>query len=213
MTQHLVLHVDSDFSSPYALSAYAALVAKDLPFTLEALDLHAKQNTAPQYARASLTSRVPMLTDGDFSLSESSAIAEYLEDAYGAPQYPRVLPAQPRPRARARQIQAWLRSDLAALRAERPTTVIYADKNPLPLSAAARAAADRLLAAANTLIDVHGGPLFGDWCIADIDLAAMLGRLTANGDAVPDKILKYVETQFKHPAMQNWWKRAKQAIA
>jgi hypothetical protein len=41
----------------------------------------------------------------------------------------------------------------------------------------------------------------------------MLARLSANGDAVPDKLRKYVETQFQHPAMQGWWARAKQAIA
>jgi len=213
MAHNLVLYVDSNYSSPYALSAYAALQAKGLPHTLQALDLHAGQNTTPQYAHASLTSRIPTLVDGNFSLSESSAIAEYLEDAYGAPQYARVLPARPQLRARARQIQAWLRSDLAALRAERPTTVIYADKNPQPLSAGARKAADKLLAAAESLIDTNGGPLFGDWCIADIDLAVMLARLSANGDAVPDKLRKYVETQFQHPAMQGWWARAKQAIA
>lgn len=213
MAHRLVLYVDNDYSSPYALSAYAALEAKNLPYTLEPLDLRAGQNTTAQYARASLTSRIPTLVDGDFSLSESSAIAEYLEDAYGAPQYARVLPAQPQPRARARQIQAWLRSDLGALRAERPTTVIYADKNPRPLSAGASAAADKLLAAADSLIDARGGPLFGDWCIADIDLAVMLARVSINGDAVPDKIRKYVDTQFQHPAMQGWWKRAKQAMA
>lgn len=213
MAQTLVLYVDIDYSSPYALSAYAALEAKGLSYTLEALDLRAKQNTTPQFGRVSLTSRVPTLVDGEFSLSESSAIAEYLEDVYGAPQYPRVLPAQPRPRARARQIQAWLRSDLAALRAERPTTVIYADKNPQPLSAPARAAADKLLAAAESLIDERGGPLFGEWCVADVDLAVMLARLSANGDTVPVQILKYVETQFQHPAVQSWWARAKQAMA
>ncbi|XLM19736.1 glutathione S-transferase N-terminal domain-containing protein, partial [Chromobacterium piscinae] len=64
----------------------------------------------PGYRAQSLASRVPMLVDGDFALSESSAIIEYLEDAY--PDTVRVLPADPKARARARQLQAWLRSDL-----------------------------------------------------------------------------------------------------
>jgi glutathione S-transferase len=50
---------------------------------------------------------VPLLVDGGFSLSESSAITEYLDEVYpGAPLYPR----DPQARARARQVQAWLRS-------------------------------------------------------------------------------------------------------
>lgn len=213
MNDRIVLYANKQFSSPYALSAYAALVEKGLPFRLETVDLQSRQHASPQYTRVSLTSRVPTLADGDFSLSESSAIVEYLEDAYGAPQYPRVFPQDLRLRARARQIQAWLRSDLLALREERPTTVIYADRNPQPLSSAGQQAARKLLAAADTLIDAQGGPLFADWCIADTDLAVMLNRLAANGDPVPGKILKYVETQWQRQSMQDWWARAKQAMA
>ncbi|MFP3374167.1 glutathione S-transferase N-terminal domain-containing protein, partial [Pseudomonas sp. SIMBA_068] len=77
------------------------------------LDLAAAQQQAKDYTELSVTQRVPTLLDGDFALSESSAITEYLEQVYpGTP----VYPADPRQRARARQVQAWLRSDLLPIR-------------------------------------------------------------------------------------------------
>ncbi len=209
MKPSITLYANTGYSSPYVLSVYAALVEKGLPFTIEAVNLAAGTQHGLAYSRLSLTSRVPTLVDGGFALSESSAIVEYLDEAYPAPDYPAVYPADLHQRARARQIQAWLRSDLAALREERPTTVIYASKNPQALSKAARRAADKLLAAADSLIDDSGGNLFGQWCIADVDLSVMLNRLHANGDPVPDKIVRYVQRQSARPSVENWWQLAR----
>ena len=56
---------------------------------------------------------------------------EYLEELYpDTAIYPKDIQA----RARARQIQAWLRSDLVALRTERPTDVIFIQPKSTPLS-------------------------------------------------------------------------------
>ncbi len=67
----------------------------------------------------SLTQRIPALLHGGLSLSESSAITEYLDEALPG----RVFTQRScRARARARQVQAWLRSDLMHIRQERPTT-------------------------------------------------------------------------------------------
>lgn len=76
----MLLYVDPQFVSPYAMSAFVALRAKGVAFELETLDLAASQQLSPTYSDTSLTNRVPTLVDGDFSLSESSAIAEYLDD-------------------------------------------------------------------------------------------------------------------------------------
>ncbi|TAL85818.1 MAG: glutathione transferase [Candidimonas sp.] len=207
----LVLYANSQFSSPYVLSVYATLVEKGLPFDLKTVDLNLGEQFTKDYAKLSLTSRVPTLVDGDFSLSESSAIIEYLEETYPRPTYASVFPGDARLRARARQIQAWLRSDLGALREERPTTVIYATKNPKPLSGQAQHAAQKLLTVANALIDAQGNPLFGQWSIADVDMAVTLSRLVANGDPTPEKIQSYVAQQSSRPCIADWWKRAAQA--
>ena len=141
----LTLYTDAAHLSPYAFSAYVALCEKGLPFTLQAIDLATGENRNPAYRQLSLTARVPTLVHGGFALSESSAISEYLEEAFPFPTHARLYPADIQDRARARQVQAWLRSDLAEIRGERPTTIVFQAPMAVPLSAAARAAAQRLL--------------------------------------------------------------------
>jgi len=78
----LNLYVDTQYASPYAMSAFVALTEKRLTFNMIAIDLGIGENHTEAYAETSITGRVPTLVDGDFSLSESSAIAEYLEEKY-----------------------------------------------------------------------------------------------------------------------------------
>lgn len=207
MDAPLTLYVDSNFVSPYAMFAYVALREKRLPFTLRPVDLSAKQHQDAVFENLSLTAKVPALVHGDFSLAESSAIIEYLEDVFPAPAHPAVLPADPRQRARARQLQAWIRSDLAALREERPTTVIFRAPESKPLSQAGRAAADKLVRVAASLVGEGADSLFGTWCIADTELALTLNRLVANGDAVPANLGRYVQLQWARPSVQAWVRR------
>ncbi|WP_373973875.1 glutathione transferase [Chitinibacter sp. SCUT-21] len=200
-TNTLQLYVDHQFLSPYALSAFVALQVKQIPFTLHTLNLAAGEHQQAAFAHDSLSARVPMLQHGDFCLSESSAIAEYLDENWpGAALYPR----DPQQKARARQIQAWLRSDLMPIRNERSTEVVFIQPSTQPLSNSAQQAAAKLFAAAEQLIDEAGGPLFGQWCIADVDLALMLKRLINNGDAVPEKLARYAAQQWQHPAIALW---------
>lgn len=204
MAAALALHIDSNFFSPYALFAYVALREKRLPFALHMVDLAAGAHHDPHYRALSITAKVPTLEHGDFALSESSAIVEYLEDSFGAPDYARVLPAEAQPRARARQLLAWLNSDLSALRTERPTTVMFQAPLTTALTVAGQGDADKLLAVAAALVPASGGCLFGDWCIADTALALMLNRLVANHEPVPDAVRLYVEREWRRPAIQAW---------
>jgi hypothetical protein len=137
----MLLYVDSQFASPYAMSAFVSLHEKGVSFDVETVDLSARENREPSFASTSITQRVPTLVHDDFTLSESSAISEYIEESFpGSPLYPADL----RQRARARQVQAWLRSDLMPIRNERQTPVVFYGSKMPPLSAEARAAADRL---------------------------------------------------------------------
>jgi glutathione S-transferase len=195
------LYVDSRFLSPYALCVFVALREKNLAHELLTVDLEAGASHAGGFARQSLTHRVPTLVDDGFALSESSAISEYLEEAWPAvPIYPQAL----QHRARARQVQAWLRSDLMPLRAERPTEVIFSARRCPPLSLAARGATQLLIEVAGELLRDGSGHLCGDWCIADTDLALMLQRLIAHGDDVPAPLIRYAQRQWERPAVQAW---------
>jgi glutathione S-transferase len=200
----LVLYANSSYTSPYALSAFVALTEKGLPFTLETLDLEAGANLLPAYRDLSLTTRIPALVHDDFVLTESSAICEYLDEAFPAPGHPALLPPGLRQRARARQLQAWLRSDFLPLRGERDTTTVFYQPATEPLGAAARAGADKLIHAAEVLLDGNGEHLFGAWCVADTDLAMMLQRLIKNGDAVPARLRDYAAAQWQRDSVQQW---------
>lgn len=154
----MILYADRQFTSPYAMSAFVALTEKRLTFEIKTLDLDVGANNDPDYAKTSLTQRVPTLIDDGFALSESSAITEYLDEVY--PQPP-IYPADAKLRARARQVQAWLRSDLLPIRAERSTVTIFYQPMAVPLSAAGQFAAQKLCAAASDLLGHGGDNLFG----------------------------------------------------
>ena len=198
----LTLYVDSNFTSPYAMSVFVTLIEKKLPFEMHKIDLDAGENLRAPYRDLGMSGRVPTLVHGDLVLTESSAITEYLEECFGAPAHPPVLPTQLHERALARQVQAWVRSDLMPIREERSTGVIFFKPSDQPLSAAGKHAAERLIRIAERLID--GPNLFAQWCIADTDLALMLNRLIANGDPVPQKLKHYVAGQWQRDAVQQW---------
>ncbi len=198
----LKLYVGADFVSAFAMSAYVALKEKQLSFELVTLDLKARENYQASYQDVSLTCKIPTLVHEGFALSESSAIAEYLDEI--APGHPKLFPLDTKQRARARQLQAWLRSDLLVIRKERPADLIYFGKKETPLSDEAQAAVARLFFVADRLLEEGADHLFGDWSIADTDLAIMLNRLAANGDRVPARLAAYVRRQWDRDSVRAW---------
>ena len=183
------------------MSAFVALHEKGLSFDLSTADISTPQARSADFVAASLTQRVPTLKHGKFCLSESSAIAEYLDEAYaGTSLYPKT----PQNCAIARQVQAWLRSDLMPIRQERPTEVLFYGVKKPALSQEAQRAADKLIYTAEKLIAANQENLFDAWCIADVDLALMLNRLVLNGDAVPDCLAAYAARQWQRASVQLW---------
>jgi glutathione S-transferase len=201
MQDPIRLYVDAQFASPYAMSVFVALHDKQLAFDMLPVDLAALEHRGAGFSQLSLTQRVPTLVHGDFALSESSAITEYIDEVFpGAPLYP----AEPRAKARARQLQAWLRSDLMPIRQERSTEVVFFGPSSVPLSAAAQVSARSLFDAVEAMLPVDAQNLFGEWSIADVDLALMLNRLVLNGDAVPQRLAAYATRQWQRPSVQRW---------
>lgn len=197
----LVLSRDSFWISPYVFSCFVALREKGLPFETREIKLQDKQQQSADYAARSITARVPSLEHDGFTLGESSAIVEYLEDAF--PSTPRVLPANVRDRARARQIMSWIRSDdTLPIREERSTNTMFFERANKPLGDAAKRAAEKLVAVAERTI--RGEHLFDAWCIADADLAFILHRLILNGDPVPERVRAYAAALWKRPSVHEF---------
>lgn len=200
----ITLWSDANFFSPYVMSVFVALTEKGLKFSLETIDLNTGQHQHTRWPGADLTRRVPVLIVDDFALTESSAITEYLEDRFAPPTWKRIYPHNAENRARARQIQAWLRSDLGPIREERPTDVVFGGAKKPALSAAGEAQAQRLIGAVETLLPEGQQNLFGEWCIADTDLALMVNRLILNGDKVPARLVEYATFQWQRASVQQF---------
>lgn len=195
----LTLYVDAFFISPYALSSFVALEEKGLPYDLVTVPLHERAQLRPEYGAR--TNRVPSLRHDTLWIAESSAIAEYLEDAF--PGRPRLLPADLAERAIAREIMSWVRSDLSSIRQERGTHTVFYDEPIAALSETAQRDVARLVRAASAW--VHGDTLFEEWCLADADLAMMLMRLRKrDAHLLPEGLVRYVDASWSRPSVQKW---------
>lgn len=201
---NVTLWSDACFFSPYVMSAFVALSEKGIPFSMQRIDLASSEHLQETYRAISLTRRVPTLEIENFLLSESSAIAEYLEERFPAPEYERLYPRDREKRAKAREIQAWLRSDFQPIRQERPTEVLFAGETFPPLSESAQASAQKLFDGVELLLKEGQQNLFGEWSIADTDLAVMINRLALHGDAMPDRVADYAHFQWQRASVQLW---------
>jgi glutathione S-transferase len=89
--------------SPYAWRVQLALEAKGLPYERKVLSFSAGDTRKPEYVRLNPRHRVPTIVDGDFTLYESNAIVEYLDEAY-ATHGQKLFPGDARRRATVRRI-------------------------------------------------------------------------------------------------------------
>ena len=92
--------------SPYVRKVLAALELKQIAYRVDPIIPFFGDD---RFAQMSPLRRVPVLVDGDFVLPDSTAICEYLDEAYPGPA---LLPADPKERARARWIEEFADSRL-----------------------------------------------------------------------------------------------------
>lgn len=209
----LTLYGDSLWQSPFVLSVFVALREKELAFDTKVLSLRDGEHRKPAFLTSSLTGKVPALDHDGFWLSESLAILEYLEEQFPPPDYPRIFPASITDRARARQVLNWLRTATDRLRIERPTSTIFVAPSTAPLSDNARTDADRTIQLVENLLPEGTASLFPEWSICDVELAVMLHRLIANGDAIPARVRAYAEANWSRPSVRAYVERDRSNLA
>lgn len=76
----------------------------DIAMDEEFIDLMTGAHMQPGFAAINPSCLVPVLEDGDFKLTESSAILKYLADKIGSPAYPKDLKA----RAKVNETMDWI---------------------------------------------------------------------------------------------------------
>ncbi|HYL32288.1 MAG TPA: glutathione S-transferase family protein [Stellaceae bacterium] len=79
-----------------------------LPVDLQVVDIFQGEHMKPPFASINPNKMVPVLEDGDFRMTESSAILKYLAEKSGSPAYPRDL----KQRARINEVMDWINSNL-----------------------------------------------------------------------------------------------------
>ena len=100
----LYYHPASTTSRPVMLFAAENGVALDM----QVVDLFTGEHYKPPYEAINPNHLVPVLEDGDFRLTESSAILKYLADKIGSPLYPKDL----QQRARVNERMDWINTQL-----------------------------------------------------------------------------------------------------
>ena len=96
----LYYHPVSTVSRPVVLFAADSGIALDY----QVVDLMTGEHMGPSYAAINPSKQVPALEDGDFRMTESSAILKYLADKIDSPAYPKDL----RKRAKINEMMDWL---------------------------------------------------------------------------------------------------------
>ena len=79
-----------------------------LPVEFQVVDLTKGEHYQPEYVAVNPSRLVPVLEDGDFRLTESSAILKYLAERFKSPAYP----SEPKARARVNEAMDWINTQL-----------------------------------------------------------------------------------------------------
>jgi glutathione S-transferase len=196
----LTLFVDGYFTSTWDATCFVALTEKQVEFTTARALLRDGQGVPAALRQETAIARIPALQHGEFWLTESLAIVEYLEDVFPPPTWARTLPADPRARARARQIMAWMRFDMRALRSERPWQLtIYPVPAHPPLSPAAERDASELV---DLVVRLAATGELDDWNIAQADLAFGLWRLARGDYPLPAPAQRVLDRNLERPSIR-----------
>lgn len=163
-------------------------------------------NFAAEIARYSPAGKVPVLIDGEVTVWDSLAIAEYLAERFPEKA---LWPADRGQRAVARAVCAEMHSGFGNLRNQLPMNVTAV----LPgcgWNVAVQRDVDRIAAIWDGLRAQHGagGPfLFGEFTAADAFFAPVVSRFATYGIHLPDEAQEakaYADFMLALPSMQEW---------
>ena len=190
------MQVFGGIASPYVRKVCLVLEEKELPYDLVQLPPHADH---PGFRATSPFGKIPGFTDGDYHLSDSSAIIAYVEAKY--PELA-MLPADPRARGRAVWLDEFTDTIFGASGLKILFNRFVAPKLlKLPFSEERALEGEAELPQSLEYIESIApaeGWLLGEFSLADISVASMFRSLTYVGYAPK------VET---HPRTAAWYAR------
>jgi glutathione S-transferase len=171
--------------SPYAWRAQLALEHKALPYELKVISFAAGDTRKPEFLALNPRHRVPVLVEDDFVLYESSAIVEYLDEAYpgrGAP----LFPGDARTRAIIRRMICEVDEDFDAALDPLTTQAFSkkpAERDPKAIADSRKALVDELAMITRSM---RGDYLAGPLSAADYALYTLLAFVWRSEIKLPD---------------------------
>lgn len=208
----LSLYIGNKNYSSWSMRAAVLLDAFDLAYTehkLEFDDFSADGVFKQSIGQISAAGKVPVLVDGDITVWDSLAIAEYVAETFPEKA---LWPQDKAARTHARAITAEMHSGFQALRNACPMN-IEADLAEVGQSlwqehANLRADVAYLEGMWGKLLADGREYLFGDFSIADAFYAPVVMRLKSYALPVNEVTLAYMTRIQAHPAVDKWLQAA-----
>ncbi|XP_072321319.1 glutathione S-transferase theta-3-like [Eucyclogobius newberryi] len=101
-----------DLCSQPCRSVFLVAKALNVPFEFKHVDLAAGQHYTEEFGKISSMRKVPVMKDGDFILTESTAILDYMVQKHKGPDH--WFPSELQSRARVNEYLSWQHTNLRA---------------------------------------------------------------------------------------------------
>jgi glutathione S-transferase len=200
-----MLTIIGSYVSPYVRKVLACMNLKGIGYEVDPITPFFGNN---EFRRLSPLCRIPVLIDGDFSISDSSVICDYLDEAYPGPA---LFPSDPKDRARARWFEEFADTRLGDLfiwglfyqKVVRP--LVWGE--PTDEERVAKTLNEGIPAALDYLEGEvpADGFLFGDIGVADIAIASFFRNGAYAGFSVDaarwPRTAAFVERTLAHPCI------------
>ena len=187
--------------SSWSLRGWLALKLANVPYEEIVVPLD-MPDTAQQIRKYSPSGRVPALIDGEITVWDSLAIAEYLHEKFPDK---RLWPRDAAQRARARSVAAEMHAGFANLRNDCSMKIVqqYPYKALRPET---QADVDRIVAIWQECLNQSGGPfLFGkEPCVADAFYAPVVSRFRTYSIPVSGAAKAYCDAVWAWRPLQEW---------
>lgn len=195
----MVLVIGNKRYSSWSLRPWVLMRHFEIPFEEKLIPLDQPQTKA-EILKVSPSGKVPALKDGEFTLWESLAIAEYLNEKFPEK---KMWPEDLKARAWARAISCEMHSGFQTLRTHLPHDL---KKNLKDFDASvAQVDIERIKTIWSECLQKSGGPfLFGSFTIADAMYAPVVNRFISYGVPVQGGLASYMDSVRALPAHRQW---------
>jgi glutathione S-transferase len=185
--------------SSWSMRAWLLLRFVEAPFEEKLIELYTERSRCEVKALGGQTGLVPVLRDGDTTIWDTLAIAEYLYEEYS-----RVWPSSRVLRARGRSLCGEVHSSLQFMREAMPVNTRGRER-VANVTIDVERDLDRVREIWETCMADHGGPwLLGEFSAADIMFAPVATRFQTYGVPVAGRAQNFYSRILDHSLVVEW---------